>query len=101
MEMKDVFQNDLGFLRRWLFQIDPKKQIRIGQKRWHQEHGNVLRMQPPLRRKSKRPNHAGTAWLNCREKGKAPFTRCSFYRSARADIQRLSNRAGVRRPLSP
>jgi hypothetical protein len=47
--MKEILQDELGFLGSWLFQIYPEKKIRIAQQRGHQEHLDVPRVQATLR----------------------------------------------------
>ena len=49
VKMKQVLQDELGFLRRRLFEINPEKKIRVAQQRGHQEHLDVPRVQATLR----------------------------------------------------
>ena len=58
--MKHIFQHILGFLRRWVLEIDPEKEIGVAQERRHQEHVDVLAVQAPLRCKNERTNHGAT-----------------------------------------
>src|SRR4051794_36071933 len=57
VEMEDVFQNELALFGRRLLEINPKKQVCVRQQGRHEKQLNVLRMQLPLGRKGKRPNH--------------------------------------------
>ena len=57
MEVKNVFQDKLGFLGRRLLQINPEKQVRVRQKRRHQERFDVLAVQTSLSCKCERTDH--------------------------------------------
>src|SRR2546421_10383119 len=60
MEMEDILQHIFGFLRCRLFQVHPKEKSSVGKKRRHQEHFDMARIQPALRGKGKRANHASS-----------------------------------------
>jgi hypothetical protein len=60
VKVKNLFKDDFAFFGRGFLKVDPEEQIRVRQKRRHQEHRNVLGMQTTLRRKSERPNHVET-----------------------------------------
>src|SRR5262249_12188111 len=57
VEMKDVFQNGLGFFRGRFFKINPEKKIGVGKQCGHEEHLNVLGMQTALSGEGVRPDH--------------------------------------------
>ena len=42
---------------RGMLEVHPEKQVGVAQQRRHQEHVNVLAVQPPLSRKYQRANH--------------------------------------------
>ena len=68
VEMEHVLQHILGLLRRRVLQVHPEEQVRVAQQRRHQEHLDVLAVQPALSCKYQRANHSlpSSALARCR-----------------------------------
>src|SRR5664279_2640345 len=60
VEVEHVLQHIFGLLSRWAFQVHPEEEVGIAEQGRHQEHIDVLVVQPALSCKYERANHATT-----------------------------------------